>query len=209
MSEIEFRSANTQVVDVSYPKRTVTVIVSPYESPTMVHTANGSFVEVVSRGAYDGVQRRAGKIKANRDHKWERLAGRVTGLYPDRDEGLVADVRMFKTPLGDETLELCADQGLAASAGLALMHEDGLTGPVKRGAEVWERNRSIRRLNELYLDHVAFVPDPAYEDATVLEVRHSQDQGGDGLLLVTPNRDRLELDRLRAEMALIDSRYRV
>jgi phage head maturation protease len=202
MSEIEFRTA--QVADVSYPKRTVTVIVAPYETPTVIHTATGSFTEVVSRGAYDGVQRRAGSIRANRDHDWEKLAGRITALYPDRDEGLVADVKMFNSGAGPETLELCAEDGLSASAGFALMREGGAVGPPKPGAETWERGRTVRRLNELWLDHVAFVPNPAYETATVLDVRRV---GDPAVLIATPNRDRVELDRWRAELAAIDAKY--
>jgi len=205
MSELEFRAA--KVADVSYPKRTVTVIVAPYETPTVIHTSTRSFTEIVSRGAYDGVQRRTGSIRANRDHNWDRLAGRVSALYPDRDEGLVADVKMFTHGAGPETLDLCAEDGLSASAGFALMREGGAVGPVKAGAEVWERSRTVRRLNELWLDHVAFVPNPAYETATVLDVRRAEQ---DALAASgTPNLDRLEIDRLRAELAAIDRRYGV
>jgi len=203
MSEIEIRSA--QVVDVSYPKRTVTVIVTPYDTPTEIHTRRGgSYTEIVSRGAYDGVQRRS--MRANRDHDWGRLCGKVTGLYPDRDEGLVADVKMFNHGEGPPTLELCAEDGLSASAGFALMREHGYHGPIKPGAETWERNRTVRRLNHLYLDHVAFVPDPAYEASSVIDVRHA---AAAGELVATPNLLRLELDELRAKMAAIDRRYGV
>jgi HK97 family phage prohead protease len=205
MSEIEFRDAH--VAEVSYPHRTATVIVAPYETPTVIHTRARSFTEVVSRGAYDGVQTRAGKIKANRDHNWERLAGRVTALYPDRDEGLLAEVRMSRTPLGDETLELCADEVLAVSAGFALMREGGAEGPIKRGAETWEANRTVRRLNELWLDHVAFVPDPAYQSATVLDVRRQEEEPPVEEGLALPNLTRFQVDSWRAEMAAIDARY--
>jgi len=200
MSEIEFRAA--QVADVSYPSRTVTVIAAPYETPTVIHTARGQFTEVVTRGAYDGVQRRAGSVRANRDHDWQRMAGRVTALHPERDEGLVAEVRMFKTPLGEETLELCADDGLSASAGFALMRTNGSTGSVKARAEVWEGR--TRRLNELWLDHVAFVPNPAYETASVLDVRDAREAVS---LAPRPNLDRLQLELARARLAEIDARY--
>ena len=205
MNEIEFRAA--QVAQVSYPHRTATVIVAPYETPTVIHTPARSFTEVVGRGAYDGVQTRAGKIKANRDHNWERLAGRVTALYPDREEGLVAEVRMSRTPLGDETLELCADEVLSVSAGFGLMREGGSEGPVKRGAETWEANRTVRRLNELWLDHVAFVPNPAYESATVLDVRRHEEPADDGLVVARPNLAQFQVHNWRAEMAAIDARY--
>jgi phage head maturation protease len=202
MSEIEIREA--QLAAVSYPNRTATVIVAPYETPTVIHTPRGSYTEVVARGAYDGVQTRAGKIKANRDHNWERLAGRVTALYPDREEGLVAEIRMSRTLLGEETLELCGDEMLAASAGFGLMREGGATGPVKQDAETWTESHSVRRLNELWLDHVSFVPNPAYETATVIDVRKT---GPMTIVAVRPNMEKLELERLRAVQHEIDSRY--
>jgi HK97 family phage prohead protease len=198
-SQIECRAA--QVADVSYPKRTATVIVAPYETPTSIYERGRSFTEIVSRGAYSGCQRRVGSIRANRDHDWAKLVGKIEQLHPERDEGLVAEIRMFKTPAGDETLELCAEDGLSASAGFALMREGGATGPVKHGAETWSRDRTVRRLNELWLDHVAFVPNPAYEAATVVDVRHTTGTTG------APNLERLEVERWRSMLAAIDSRY--
>lgn len=206
MSEIEYRSS--EVVEVSYPKRTVTVIVAPYETPTTIHTHSSSFTEIITRGAYDGVKRRAGSIRANRNHNWDQLAGTITALYPERDEGLVADVKLFKTPVGQETLELCADDGLSASAGFGLMREGGAVGPIKANAEVWERSRTVRRLNALHLDHVAFVPDPAYKTATVLDVRDAELAVLEAVA-ATPNRDRIQVEMLRAQKVALDSRWGV
>lgn len=202
MSELEFRAA--QVADVSYPNRTVTVIVAPYETPTTIQTSRGPYTEIVTRGAYDGIQRRSGRIRANRDHNWERLAGRVTELHPERNEGLVAEVRMSRTPIGDETLELCADEVLACSAGFGLMRDSG--GKVKVGAETWSQNRTVRRLNELWLDHVSFVPNPAYETATVLDVRDGRVDDAQPEPL-TPNLDRLQAQLWRRQLEALDARY--
>jgi hypothetical protein len=212
-ADIEIREA--QVVDVSYPKRMVTVVVHPYETPTTIYTRSGSFTEIVSQGAYHGAQRR--RIRANRDHSWARLVGKVTDLYTDRQEGLVADVRMFEHGEGPATLELCAEDGLSASAGFTLMREDNGRGPVKPNAEEWTDNRKVRRLNDLYLDHVAFVPDPAYETANVIDVRQGilsmheviEHERMERLAVTTPNRDRLALEQLRAQMAEINGRYGV
>lgn len=209
MSEgLEIRSNEMPIADVSYPKRTVTVVVAPYERPTVIGDA---FTEIVSRGAYDGVQRRAGKILSNRDHNWERLAGRVVELYPERDEGLVADVKLYDTPIGKETLEICADGGLFASAGFRLMREGGETGPVKRNAESWENRHTVRRLNHLRLDHVAFVPNPAYDDAVIQDVRREQivTAAVAAAAELTPNLDALQVEELRARMLAIDVRYGV
>ena len=78
-------------------------------------------------------------------------------------------MRIFKTPLGEETLTLCDEGGLDASAGFSLLRRDD--GRIWDDAEVWERNRSVRRLNRIRLDHLALVPNPAYPDARTLSVR--------------------------------------
>jgi HK97 family phage prohead protease len=204
---VEIRQA--QVADVSYPQRTVSVIVAPYETPTVIMRRGREFTEIVSRGAFDGVQRRAGSIRANRDHDWGKLVGKAIRLYPERDEGLVADVKIFNTQAGQETLELCAEDGLSASAGFSLMCENGNTGPVKPNAETWDSRRKVRRLNNVYLDHVAFVPDPAYQAAAVLDVRQAFELAETVAAAATPNLDRLEIDRWRAQLELLNSRYGV
>src|SRR5262245_21898586 len=116
---LEYRAA--KVADVSFPQRIATVLVMPYESPTVIQPPSGQFTEVVSRGACGTVEQRAGKVKANRDHTWDKLVGRAVNLYPDHDDGLVADVKLSRTPIGEETLELCADEVLGVSAGFALL----------------------------------------------------------------------------------------
>lgn len=196
---LEFRAA--QQIGVSFPRRTIELIVMPYESETLVHERNRTYREVVSRGAFDGIERRANTIRVNRDHDVRRLVGKAVNLHPSRQEGLVAELRISKTDLGDETLTLADDEVLDASAGFALLLDDN--GRVKQGAEVWE-NRSRRRLNHLWLGHIALVPEPAYADARVLAVRH---QDVSAAANATPNLDALEVRRLRQEYAALDARY--
>jgi hypothetical protein len=117
---------------------------------------------------------------------------------------------MFNHGEGPATLELCAEDGLSASAGFALMREHGRHGAVKPGAETWDQGRRVRRLNHLYLDHVAFVPDPAYDEAAVLDVRNTPVAVLDAVQdAATPNRDRLLVEEWRARLALLDRRYGV
>ena len=77
--------------------------------------------ETIGRGAFDGIERRANRIRVNRDHNLERTVGRAVALHPSRDEGLVAEVRIAQTDLGEETLALAADGCLDASAGFRPM----------------------------------------------------------------------------------------
>jgi HK97 family phage prohead protease len=205
MSELEFRSA--EVADVNYKQRMIELIVMPYEQPTMIHTPARSFEEVVSRGAFDGVEKRTSQVKVNLDHQVQVLStiGRAVALHPARPEGLVAELKISRTPAGNDALELAADGSLGASAGFRLL-QDPATGKVKPDAEVWE-TQTRRRLNHLFLHHVAMTPDPAYAGAEVLSVRTAEaPQDGPGRD-ATPNLDRLELERQRALYAELDSRY--
>jgi len=174
---LRFRSG-TQL-GVSFPKRMVELVVSPYEEPALVEHKGRMVREVIARGAYDGIQRRANKVRANRDHDIARSVGTVAVFHPSREEGLVAEVRISKTPLGDETLELCDDGVLGISAGYR-PHDDP-------GSEVWETRNRVR-INKAYLGHVAFTAEPAYEGAKVLAVR-TADELVEGEQVATPNLD--------------------
>jgi HK97 family phage prohead protease len=156
--ELEFRSA--QPVSVDFPNRTITLICMPYEERSTVEYHGRIIHEICSRGAFDGIERRANRVRVNRDHDVTRTVGRAVGFWPSRQEGLVSDIKIAKTTLGDETLTL-ADEGiLDASSAFAVMP----------GGDKWE-TRSSRRLNKLFLGHIGLTPDPAYEGAKVLAVR--------------------------------------
>jgi len=153
-------------LDVSFPERTIELIVMPYEQETVVEHPQRpgvAVVEVCSRGAYDGIERRANRIKVNRDHRDDRIVGRALTLMPSREEGLVGRLRIARTTLGDETLELAADDCLDASAGFRPMGPDGIR---------WE-TRSRCRLVKCFLGHVALVGEGAYVGAKVLAVREN------------------------------------
>lgn len=204
--EVEHRSA--KVGEVSFPERTIDVIVIPYETPTIIESGRHTFEEIVSRGAFGNVQQRAGgRIKVFRDHEYRQPVGYVKTLYPNRDEGLLAKLLISRTDDGEETLVLADDGVLDASAGFGLLRDKD--GHVKHGAAVWE-TRNRRRLNHLWLDHVALVPDPAYPTANVLAVRAAErpSAAADGRgPVLTPNRDVLAAQRLEALYADLDRRY--
>lgn len=204
---VETRSGDGfQIAEVDFPKRIVTCVAMPYERPAEITHARRPYIEVVSRGAFDGVEKRAGQIRANRDHSWNKVVGKLIGLHPSRKEGLVTEVKMFTTQDGEDTLRLCDEGGLDASAGFTLLRRDD--GRVWHDAEVWDRGRNVRRLNRLWLDHLAFVPDPAYPDAAVIDIRKAQEHpAGRDLDTATPNLDRLANDELRALYEDMNRRY--
>jgi HK97 family phage prohead protease len=154
--------AGGDVAGVSYPKRIVTLVAVPYDTDADIREDDGSeFTERFARGSFDGIQPRTGHIHANRDHDRTRPVGKVDKLYPSRREGLVADIKVSRTELGEETLAL-ADDGV--------LHSSIKFGAYPADIEYSERGRR-RTIKRAFLDHIAFVTEPAYATANVLSVR--------------------------------------
>lgn len=183
---IELRAAHIDSVD--FAQRIITVIAAPYEQETLVPYRGEMWTEVFTRGAFNGVIDRPNRIRVNRDHDKSRTVGKVVQFLRDRQDGLVAEVRVAKTLLGDETLALADEDCLSASVGAAAL-PSGM---------VMDRSNKTRRINRAFLDHVALVEDPAYTGAKVLSVRDGHSAIIDTAALpplVTPN-----LDEAVAEM---------
>lgn len=178
-AELWHRTA--EVVDVAFAQRTIELVVMPYETEALVPYQGRMVRETIARGAFDGIERRANRVRVNRDHKAERTIGRAMSFHPSRDEGLVAVVRIAQTDLGDETLTLAADGVLDASAAFAPM------APLD-----WE-GRSKYTVSKAWLGHIAMTPDPAYTDARVLSVRNAEQAV---ILSPTPNLDEVRSWRL-------------
>ena len=176
---VEFRSSS--VAGVNFAKRIIEVIAVPYDEEAAVEYRGEMWRELFLRGAFDGIEKRPNRVRANRDHDGRRTVGKVTNFWPSRDEGLVSAVRIAQTPLGDETLALADEDCLGASVGFAV-----------RGSDQ-ELNRQSRQriIKRAFLDHLAFVPDPAYQSAGVLSVRSGSALAADLPQLVTPNLDEL------------------
>jgi HK97 family phage prohead protease len=189
--ELRWRTA-TQL-GVSFPARTIELIVVPYEAEaTVTDRGPKPVIELFGRGAFDGIERRANRIRVNRDHDLKRTVGRALKLHPSREEGLVAELRIAHTDLGDETLALADDGCLDASAGYRPLP----------GGEQW-LTRSRVRVTKAWLGHIALTPDPAYETANVLAVRSMDTRPR----VPRPNRERIDLERWEALYADLDARY--
>lgn len=162
-SPVEIRSTITDMT-VDWAERTIELVAMPYDQEAAVLVHGRAVLESCAPGAFDGVERRANRVKVNRDHNFERTVGRAVGLFPNRPEGLVAKLRIApKLQLGDDTLALAEDHALEASVGFAVMP----------GGERWLEGRSRRRLERLFLEHISLVPEGAY-DAQVIDVRAAQ-----------------------------------
>ena len=180
---MEFRSSN--VAGVNFAQRIIEVIAVPYEQEALVEYRSEWWKETHCRGAYDGIEKRPNRVRSNIDHDNHRLVGKVVVFHPSRIEGLVSEVRISQTPLGDETLALAADGVLAASVGFAARARD----------QVFDRRNMTRRIMKAFVDHVAFTATPVYAGADILSVRSVLSPAAKLPPLVTP-----ELDELSAWM---------
>lgn len=180
---IEFRDAS--VVGVNFDARIIELVVVPYEEEAVVSYRGEMWRETFLRGAFDGIEKRTDRIPANRDHDHARLAGRAVALHPSRIEGLVGEVRMADTPLGNETLELAHEDMVSGSAGFGVRGSDQV---LDRAVTEGLPKRQIKRA---FLDHIAFVAAPAYQGARVLAVRDEEQPrtAADLPQLVTPKLD--------------------
>jgi len=178
--EIEIRKVADQQLGVSFPKRQIELVVMPYEVEAQVVHRGRMIREIVSRGAFEGIDATRRRIVVNREHVLDKVVGKAIRFHPSREEGLVAELRIAPTEQGDETLAL-ADEGLLdASAGFG----------VPDGGESWPE-RGLRRLSRLWLDHIAMTHSPAYQGTNVLAVR-------DKASVVAPAGARPNLEVVRA-----------
>lgn len=187
---IEFRSA--EIAGVNFAQRIIELVAVPYEQEAIVEWRNDLWHETFERGSFDGIEKRPNRVRANRDHDKTRTVGKAVAFHPSRDEGLVTELRIAKTVLGDETLALADEDVLSASVEFAARMRD----------QIIDKRNMTRRIRRAFLDMIALVPDPAYAGAQVLSVRHdaSSPDAASPRLADTP-----VLDELTAWMA---SRHR-
>lgn len=173
---VEFRAAMPlEAGAVNFAERTIDIIAVPYEQETkrpVVGPDGRARLELIERGAFDGVRLSGDEITVNRDHKHERAVGKIID-YPDEDTGLRTIVHVSETPLGDETLQLADDGVLKGSVGYLVRRSDQY---VKNG---------VRRVRRGFLDHLGLLPNPAWPGAKVLAVR-SEESDGPGVVEVDP-----------------------
>lgn len=156
-------TVGAEVLAVDFADRIVTVVVAPYEQPALVEYDGQIWEEVFSRGSFDGLNGTdPQRIRVNREHSRADAIGACIGFDTGDRRGLVADLKIANTARGDETLQLCSERMLSASAGFGVNPRTGQT---------LDRARRIRRVTRAYLDHVALVQAPAYDGARVLAVR--------------------------------------
>jgi HK97 family phage prohead protease len=156
---------DSSIADVNVRERIIDLIAVPWDQEAEIGWRGEFWRESFMRGAFDGIQDRAGRIRVNREHVKGDTVGRAVSLDPFAEEGLLARLKIAATPRGDDTLELAADDMVSASVGFFTKSPSDV---------IVNRRESTRRVRRAFLDHLAMVESPAYEGARVLAVRENQ-----------------------------------
>lgn len=185
---VETRSAAFQVDGVDFGQRIITVLAMPYEQPTKVPFRQEMWTEVFARSAFNGLEAMTRKIPVTAaldipapEHRGGRLVGKVISSDPYHADGLICEVKISRTEQGDETLALASDEALSTSVGFMVKNP--------RFDQDLDRYTKTRRVNRAFLDHLAFVGQPAYTGTKVLAMRgEGGDLGleGQGIVTVSP-----------------------
>lgn len=182
LTPVETRDQYGTIADVRHSERIIDLVVVPYNEDTVVEYRGALVTESVLPGAFAGLEAVPQRVTANRDHKVERAVGLAREVITDAAEGLIASVRISRTPLGDETLELAADEVLQPSVGMGVRPKD----------QRWSEGNKRRQILRAFLDHIALVPQQAYLGAKVLAVRSAPEAGASGDLWTPPATPRVD-----------------
>ncbi|HEY3484791.1 MAG TPA: HK97 family phage prohead protease [Ilumatobacteraceae bacterium] len=163
MSEIILRSSTLDSVDIK--QRLIDLVAVPWDEEADVPWRGEIWHEVFRRGAFNGIEDHAGRIRVNREHVRGDTVGKVVALDANGDRGLLARVKVAQTPRGDETLQLADEDMISASVGYF----------VKEPSDVRMNKRTkMREVLRAFIDHLGMVESPAYAGAQVLAVREAQ-----------------------------------
>jgi phage head maturation protease len=162
-TEVEHRASTLQ--DVNTKQRLIDLIVVPYNQEADIFWRGDLWHESHDPGAYLGLEDHAGRVQVNREHVKGDTVGRLVSAEPRHSAGLLGRVKIYNTPRGDETLTLAEEGGAFPSIGFRVN---------SLSDQRLDRRSKTRRILRAFVDHVAFVEDPAYVGAEVLAVRAGQ-----------------------------------
>lgn len=186
MSEILTRSDGV-LSDIDFKQRVIDVIAVPWETEARVFWRGDFWSEVIERGAFDGIESRAGQVRVNREHRKGDTVGKVVEFDPHDERGLFARLKIVRGSKGDEVLYLAEEDMVSASIGYRAN---------KNSDVVLDKQAMTRRVRKAFLDHLGMVEDPAFKEAQVLAVRDGESgiAAADGPLPETPVLDEMLRD---------------
>lgn len=165
-NDVEILVRNDSVIaDVNSRQRLIDLIVVPWDQEAEIAWRGEMWRESFQRGAFDGIQDHAGRVRVNREHVEGDTVGKAVSFDPFSELGLLSRVRIVNSPRGDETLALAEEDMISASVGAY----------TKLPSDVVVNRRALtRRVKRAFLHHIGMVESPAYVGARVLAVRAEQ-----------------------------------
>jgi HK97 family phage prohead protease len=145
---------------VSFKDRMIDVMAAPWDEPAQVSWRGQTWREIFLRGAFDEAVNNAVRIPVNREHVYGDTVGRVVRLR-NADNGLLATVKVAKTPRGDDTLQLASEGVLSPSVGWFAQ---------KMSDVILDKRSMVRRVRRAFLEHMAMVEVPAFRSAHTVSV---------------------------------------
>jgi hypothetical protein len=189
MSEL-FQRNDAVLADVNTKQRLITLVAVPWDIEAEVEWRGEVWNEVQRRGAYDGIQDHAGRVRVNREHKIGKTVGRLVFADPWAEDGFITRAKISETDRGNDTLGLAEDDAISGSVGYY----------INDPADVrLNRRTKLREVVRAWLDHLALVESPTWPQAKVLEVRDkSEDDGNPPAFAATLNAAWSDPEYLRA-----------
>jgi HK97 family phage prohead protease len=193
VSEILTRSDGI-FADIDFSQRLLDVIAVPWDSEARVFWRGDFWTEVFDRGAFRGIEKAAGKVRVNREHRRGDTVGKIVEFDPNHERGLFARVKIALGPKGDEVLHLASEDMISPSIGYSTKNPRDV---------ILDKQHNRRRVMTAFLDHLGMVEDPAYTEARVLAVRGDGPSGTEapaGPLPATPILDEFLSDPVFARI---------
>lgn len=160
-TEILTRSDASVLDDVNFKDRIVDVIAVPWDQEADVHWRGELWRESFDRHAFDDAARNSVRIPVNREHSRGDTVGRIVNMESSDPRGLLASVKIARTPRGDDTLQLAAEGMLGGSVGYF----------VRKPSDVILNRRSmLRRVMRAFMEHFSMVESPAFVGAETVAV---------------------------------------
>ena len=159
MAGVEVRAS--VITEVDARQRLIDLVAVPWNEEGEVMWRGEPWREVFIRGAFDGIESHAGRVPVNHEHVRGQTVGKVV-KFTNADAGLLSTVKVGKTFLGDDMLNLAEDDMVSASIGFRV---------AKPSDVVTNKRTRLRQVKRAFIDHVALTESPVYAGAQVLAVR--------------------------------------
>jgi HK97 family phage prohead protease len=160
--EILTRSGSAVLEDVDFKQRIIDVIAMPWGEEAQVVWRGEVWRETFDRRAFNEAVQNSVRIPVNREHVRGDTVGRIVRMDETDPRGLLASVKVARTPRGDDTLQLASEGMLGGSVGYFVRKQSDVN---------LDRRAMSRFVRRAFLEHLSMVESPAFAGAETVAVR--------------------------------------